>query len=185
MTVINNASQKTIYLISALIFLAGLALFLLFVSSSYQNLGKELINLNLSEKKIVSFEKPGKYALFEENKAESEKQENEGAIINKYLITIRDINSRSPIALEIPSAKDRYTYKGRKGIKIYEYQITDIGDYEFFADLIDQKYKDDAALIIDKGFSNKRSENVVKAQALLLFPTVLALVLLIYGYLKK
>lgn len=182
---VNSNSTRSIYLLSIGVFLVGLLGFTIFTFQSYSRLGGKLVELNLPGENIILFEKPGQYSLYRESDSYGTQAGENGRDLDSFLITVKEVMNKRLITLEVPEAVERYSYKGKRGEKIYEFSIPIGGKYKIETKFGSPTKERKISLILDKGFSRMRSENIVKAQAILLFPIVLSLVLFIYGYLKK
>ena len=182
---INGSTTKSIYLLSIVVFLLGLIVFTIFTFQSYEKLGEKLVELSVPGKNIILFEKPGEYSLYQESDTYRTEADENGRRLDSFLITVKDVENKKLVTLEVPDAAERYTYKGRKGEKIYKFSIISEGEYNIETKFGNLDSKTKVSLVLDKGFSKTRSENIVMAQAILLFPIVLSLILFIYGYLKK
>ena len=176
---------KYYYFLSIIIFIGGLIAFGKYVYSEYSSLNELLVQFNMPGEVSINIEKPGMYDIYSEDDfiKNSELLDSDKPSKPFTLIVNNDEGISMPIQrTEVPK---KYSYKGRRGESVYEVNLPRAGKYSFLGVMSKTANKKNFTLILDKGFSDKRSKTVVTAQAILLFPIVASLILFLYAYSKS
>ena len=101
-----------------------------------------------------------------------------------FTLTVRKKEGIS-MPIQRTDESKKYSYMGRRGVSVYEVNLPREGLYKFSGVFNDKVENNGITLILDMGFSEKRSKTVVTAQAILLFPIVASLILFLYAYSKS
>ena len=177
--------NKYYYILSIIIFIAGLIAFGNYVYSRYISLNDLLVQFSIPGKANIDIDTPGMYDIYYEDDLAKN-----GISFDKIdsgkLLTLNVRNEKgTPMPIQRTGEAKKYNYMGRKGESIYEVNLPRKGVYEFSGVYKGIGEREGIILILDKGFSEKRSKTIVTAQAILLFPIIASLVLFLYAYSKS
>jgi len=177
--------NKHYYLLSVIIFIAGLIAFGNYVYSRYNSLNDLLVQFSIPGKANINIDNPGMYNIYYEgdlvNSVKTFDKIDSGKLLTLY---VRNEEGTSMPFQRTGEAK-KYSYMGRKGESVYEVNLPRKGLYEFSGVFKGIGERESITLILDKGFSEKRSKTIVNAQAILLFPIIASLILFLYAYSKS
>ena len=133
----------------------------------------------------IKIDKPGMYDIY----FEEEVTDNSGLFDNDNSSDRFQLIVMNPEGVSMPihrtGESKKYSYMGRRGESVYEVNLPREGVYEFSGAFQNKEGNRGITLILDMGFSEKRSNTVVTAQAILLFPIVASLILFLYAYSKS
>lgn len=178
------SKYSRLYLLSLVIFFSGLVVFSIYVYRSYQSLSENLIQVLMPGESVVNLKSAGKYTIHHEYISNLGKEiiDSSRLDLTRFLVTIKQASTNDLITLELLEPVKSYSYMGRRGKFLYDLNIEKEGDYIISGYPSNNIRSDRFVLTVEKGFSKKRSRNILTAQALLLFPTLLAFLLFLYTY---
>lgn len=178
-----NRKKKTIYALCVVVCLAGAGLFANNVVKSFGGLGDTLSEYEFPGEHPVRLSEKGLYSIYHQ-------YENPGAGGGEALspgdasIVVSLRRGGEDVELQVPESKKRYSYMGRKGVKMLEFENHGPADY-----VIESRSRGAAGdftytLALERGFEMKRLKGILLSQAFLLFPTLFAIVLFMRTYIR-
>lgn len=175
-------NAKHCYLLSIIIPIAGFVAFASYAYRGYLSLNELLVPMHIPGQTIINTERGDIYQIYYEGNLSADSRVH----YNGYpvTLTVKDNNGVSMPVSRINETKE-YSYRGRTGKAVYQVNLPKEDNYEFSASVNNGKYSKKLTLIFDKGFSERRSQTVVTAQAILFFPILLSIVLFLYAYSKR
>lgn len=181
------SKYSRLYVLSLVILLSGLVVFSIYVYRSYHSLSENLIQVLMPGESVINLKSAGKYTVHHEYISNLGKDVIDSSRLDllSFFITIKHASTNDLITLEKLETVKSYSYRGRKGRYLYEFNIEIEGEYVLSGYSPNDIRSERFVLTVEKGFSQKRSKTIVAAQALLLFPTITALVLFLYAYAKN
>lgn len=174
-------STKNIYITAVLIFIAGAAIFSLYVYKNYVSLNELLVELEMPGEGRIMIEAPGDFELFYEYETGRKSLLDEENTIPGFALRVRD-QQGNYIPVSKPLAAKKYNYMGKTGISVFQINPGEAGIYTVVGDFVNGDSGQRFSLTFDTGFSEKRSRTIVNAQALFLFPIIVSLILFLYAY---
>ena len=180
-------NKNKLYILCVLIFISGLILFYVTVKQNISNLKETLIELSFPGTQIITLNKDDNYSIYHqfEGTVKGEKYLNESLDINLISVELINTADRRTIELVKPESIKRYRYRGRKGIKLFEFNNEGLNEYQIKSSLSDSAENIKYILVFENGFENKRVSGILASQAALIIPTIFALVLFIRTYIRK
>jgi len=182
-----DRKRKTIYIFCIVIFFLGGALFFYNVVKSFKGLGSTLNGYTFPGTHSVWLEEKGLYSIYyqyesiyQEEKANGQPVEEDSIVVN-----LKRTHSEDNVELKVPDSRKRYSYMGRKGVKIFEFENPEPESYviESFSNAASQ----DASyvLVLERGFEITRLKGILVSQAFLLVPTIFAIILFMRTYIRS
>jgi len=172
---------KHCYLLSIIIFIAGFIAFGIYLYRGYLSLNKLLVPIYAPGKTVINTDRGDIYEVYYEGILP------DGGnyyTVYPFTLTVRDDSGVSMPIRQVQERK-KYNYRGRTGKAVYQVNLSRASDYEFSSSINNQSFNKRLTLIFDKGFSEKRSQIIITAQAVLFFPILTSLVLFLYAYSKQ
>ena len=122
---------KYYYILSIIIFCAGLIAFGNYVYSRYLSLNDLLVQFDMSGAVNISIDKPGMYDIYTENDlADKAEFFDEGDAGRRFTLIVRNKEGVSMPIRRTDKAK-KYNYMGRKGEAVYEVNLPERGYMNF------------------------------------------------------
>ncbi|NIP31883.1 MAG: hypothetical protein GTO02_20535 [Candidatus Dadabacteria bacterium] len=180
-------SKKSIYIVSILIFFAGLVLFYFNVKSNLSGLEGTLREYVFPGEYTVELDQDDTYSIYHQfvGSIDGVKINNESLDLNAINVEVFNKVNDSKVELVKPESIKRYRYMGRKGIKFLEFNNTGINKYLINSSLKNGSDDIKYILTIEQGFEQKRIKGIIGSQAVLIIPTIFALLLFIRTYIRK
>ena len=176
---------KYYYYLSIIIFICGLIAFGNYVYREYSSLNELLVQFHMPGEVNIDIEKPGMYDVYYEDGLGKKSEFFDSDNPNKPFTLIVKNDEGISMPIQRTLAAKKYSYRGRRGESVYEVNLPRAGEYSFLGVISKTADRKNFTLILDKGFSDKRSKTIVNAQAILLFPIVASLILFLYAYSKS
>lgn len=178
-----NRKKKTIYALCVVVFLAGAALFANSVVKSFGGLGDTLSEYEFPGEHPVRLSEKGLYSVYHQYEGPGGAGGG-GLSPGDESITVSLRRGGEEVELRVPESKKRYSYMGRKGVKMLEFENRGPADY-----VIESRFGGAAGdftytLALERGFEMKRLKGILLSQAFLLFPTLFAIVLFMRTYIR-
>ncbi len=179
--------KKTIYIFCIALFLLGTGLFFNSVIKSFTGLGSTLSEYAFPGSHKIRLEEKGLYSIYHQYESMSEdgKTVADSVEDGSIVVHLKKIPGAENIELKVPDSKKRYTYMGRKGVKIFEFENPEPTGYmiESFTDI--PSHNSTYTLVLESGFEITRLKGILLSQAFLLAPTLFAIVLFIRTYIRN
>lgn len=179
--------KNTLYTIAVLIFVASLILFFYSVKSNFKGLGATIKKYEFPGEVDVQLSEVGDYSIYHEYISRIDGKEVDNNELNISSIKVKLVNASTGENVELsqPDSYKKYNYRGRAGVKMLQFQNESVGEYRLKSSLKGLEKPDKYVLTLEKGFEVKRLKGIIGSQAVLLFPTLLALFIFIRTYLRK
>lgn len=179
--------KNTLYSISILIFLASLILFFYAVKTNFKGLASTIKNYEFPGEVQLKLAEDGVYSIYHEyiSKVGDEKIDNTELNINSINVELVNLSDNEQVELSQPDSYKKYNYRGRKGVKMLQFTNEGTNEYVLKSSLIKLNKPNKYVLTLEKGFEVKRLKGIIGSQAVLLFPTLLAIFIFIRTYLRK
>ena len=179
--------DKKIYIFCVVLFLLGGGLFFYNVVKSFTGLGETLSEYTFPGSYSIRLEEEGLYSIYHQYESVSEGGRTSGESVEEDSIAVylRKAPGTETVELNVPDSKKRYSYMGKKGVKIFEFENPGPMDYliESFsgAPSRDVSY----TLVLERGFEITRLRGILLSQAFLLAPTLFAIILFMRTYIRS
>lgn len=183
----DKKNKRKYYILSILIFFSGLLMFYFVARNNVSVLKKTLNELDFPGSHTVKLEKDGTYSIYYqfEGPADGQLMDNNNLDTDNIAVSLINLPGGEDIELKKPDSSKKYRFRGRRGTKLYEFNNNGVNEYVISSERTDQKSVDKYVLVIEKGFEDKRVKGILASQAVLVFPTILALILFIRIYIKN
>lgn len=180
--------KQNLYIISLLVLISGIVFSVLYILNGYNNLGNTLETMRFPGTNQVQIASSGNYTLYHEYKTyvNGTYLNNEDIKIGDYEIDIINENTKdSPGIIRLDGAKN-YSYKGRSGETVYEFEADETGTYLISFEPASPAVDADREFIVslDRGFHTQRVKIITGAQFLAIVPAIIALIIFTYAYTK-
>ncbi|MGH7885656.1 MAG: hypothetical protein ACRENO_08190 [Thermodesulfobacteriota bacterium] len=179
--------KNSIYTLAVLIFIAGLISFFFTVKHSFKGLGSTLQKFEVPGEIDFKISKDGTYSIYHEyiTKFNGIKVNNTDLDINSINLKLTKLRDDKQVDLSKPESIKKYSYLGRKGVKLFQFENKGINEYKLSSYLKDIQKPINYSLTLENGFELKRLIGIVVSQAVLLFPILISLFLFIRTYIKN
>lgn len=179
--------KTNLYIISVLIFITGLVLFFYSVKSNFTGLGSTLQKFEFPGEVEFTLNKDGMFSIYHEymSTVNGEKIDNSGLNINSINVSLFKLPDNTQIDLKNPDSYKKYSYLGRDGVKMFQFENKGVNEYRLVSSLKDIKTPDVYVLSLEKGFEITRHKGILISQAMLLFPILISLFIFIKTYLRN
>ena len=182
-----DRKRKRIYIFCIALFLLGGGLFLYNVVKSFTGLGATLSEYAFPGSHSIRLEKKGLYSIYHQYESAFGEGEGSGGSVElgSIAVHLRKAPGAESVELREPDSRKRYSYMGRRGVKIYEFENPGPTAYviESFssADSRAPRY----TLVVERGFEITRLKGILVSQAFLLVPTLFAIILFMRTYIRS
>ena len=101
------------------------------------------------------------------------------------VVYLRKASGAENVELKVPDSEKRYSYMGKRGVKIFEFENPGPTGYviESFSKLPSQTSR--YTLVVERGFEITRLKGILVSQAFLLAPTLFAIILFMRTYIRS
>lgn len=180
-------SKSSLYIISILIFLSGIVLFGYSVKKNYSELGNTLKKFEFPGNAGFTLDKEGVYSIYHEyiTRIDGKKVDNSELNINSIEVWLYKLPENSLVKLETPDSYKKYSYLGRDGVKMFQFENKGKNQYRLKSGLNNLKEPGRYVLTVEKGFEISRHKGILISQAVLLFPILISIFIFIRTYLAK
>jgi hypothetical protein len=182
-----DRKRKRIYIFCVVLFLLGGGLFFYNVVKSFTGLGATLSEYAFPGSHSIRLEEKGLYSIYHQYQSLSEVEKRSGPSVEEdsIVVYLRKTPGAEDVELRVPDSKKRYSYIGKKGVKILEFENPGPTGYviESFSS---PPYQDTSyTLVLEHGFEITRLRGILVSQAFLLAPTLFAIILFMRTYIRS
>lgn len=179
--------KKRIYIFCVALFLLGGGLFFYNVVKSFSGLGATLSEYTFPGSHSIWLEEEGLYSIYHQYESgyEGEKTNSESVEEDSIVVYLRKAPGIENVELKVPDSKKRYSYMGKKGVKILEFENP--GPAGYLIESFSSTPPQDAfyTLVLEHGFEITRLKGILLSQAFLLAPTLFAIILFMRTYIRN
>ena len=179
--------RRTIYILCIVVFLLGVGLFFYNVGRSFSGLGATLSEYTFPGDHSLRLEEEGLYSIYHQYGRISEGKETRDESIEdgSIVVYLKKIPGEENVELRVPDSRKRYSYMGKKGVKILEFENPKPASYviESFSGAPSQNAS--YTLVIEHGFEMTRLKGILISQAFLLVPILFAIILFMRTYIRN
>lgn len=179
--------KSSLYIISILIFLSGIAFFGYSVKKNYSGLGNTLRKFEFPGNAGFTLEENGSYSIYHEyiTRIDGKRVDNSELNINSIKVLLYKLPENILVRLETPESYKKYSYLGRDGVKMFQFKNDGKNQYRLKSGLKDLKEPERYVLTVEKGFEITRHKGILVSQAVLLFPILISIFIFIRTYLQQ
>jgi hypothetical protein len=182
-----DRKRKRIYILCIVLFLLGGGLFFYNVVKSFTGLGSTLNEYTFPGSHSIRLEEKGLYSIYHqyESAFDGGKTEDDSVEENSIVLYLKKVPSAENVELKMPGSKKRYSYMGKRGVKIFEFENP--GPTGYVIESFSSVSSRDASytLVVERGFEITRLKGILISQAFLLVPTLFAIILFMRTYIRS
>lgn len=183
-------SKRSLYILSVLLIVGGVAASAVFIFQSYSKMGKEMQQVEMPGTATLEFDDSGKYTFYHEfhSVVDGEKIYTEDIDPDEYRFSLKNQDTGDEAVLLKLDGKQSYSFRDREGRTIFEAEIKEPGTYILDAEKTGSASEgngDRFVVTVDRGFLVQRITSILGGQAIMLIPAFLALIIFIYAYTRK
>ena len=182
-----DRKKKRIYIFCVVLFLLGGGLFFYNVVKSFTGLGATLNEYTFPGSHSIRLEEKGVYSIYHQYESAFDEGETGGDSVDESSIVVylRKASDAENVELKVPDSKKRYSYMGKRGVKIFEFENPGATDYviQSFTSVTSQPPL--YTLVVERGFEITRLKGILISQAFLLVPTLFAIILFMRTYIRS
>lgn len=181
-----DRKRKRIYIFCVVLFLLGGGLFFYNVVKSFTGLGATLSEYAFPGSHSIRLEEKGLYSIYHQYQSLSEEGRSGPSVEEDSIVVyLRKAPGAEDVELRVPDSKKRYSYMGKRGVKIFEFENPGPTGYviESFSKLPSQTSR--YTLVVERGFEITRLRGILVSQAFLLAPTLFAIILFMRTYIRS
>ncbi|MCY3827070.1 MAG: hypothetical protein OXG10_06805 [Candidatus Dadabacteria bacterium] len=182
-----DRKKKRIYIFCVALFLLGGGLFFYNVVKSFTGLGATLNEYTFPGSHSIRLEEEGVYSIYHQYKSAFDEGETGGdsGDESSIVVYLRKASDAENVELKVPDSKKRYSYMGKRGVKIFEFENPGATDYviQSFTSVASQPPL--YTLVVERGFEITRLKGILISQAFLLVPTLFAIILFMRTYIRS
>lgn len=179
--------RKRIYIFCVVLFLLGGGLFFYNVVKSFTGLGATLSEYAFPGSHQIQLEEKGLYSIYHQYEGAFDEARTSGDSVeeNSIVVYLRKAPGAESVELRVPDSQKRYSYMGRRGVKIFEFENPGPTGYviESFTSATSQTPR--YTLVVERGFEITRLKGILVSQAFLLAPTLFAIILFMRTYIRS
>ncbi len=179
--------KKRIYIFCIVLFLLGGGLFFYNVVKSFTGLGETLNEYAFPGSHSIRLEEKGLYSIYHQYESAFDEGETGGESVEggSIAVYLRKASDAENVELKVPDSRKRYSYMGKRGVKILEFENPGPTGYviESFSDVPSQT--SGYTLVVERGFEITRLKGILVSQAFLLAPTLFAIILFMRTYIRS
>ena len=179
--------RKRIYIFCIVLFLLGGGLFFYNVVKSFTGLGSTLSEYTFPGSHPIRLEEKGLYSIYHQYEGAFDEARTTGDSVegNSIVVYLTKASDAESVELKVPDSKKRYSYMGKRGVKIFEFENPGPTGYsiESFSNAPSQNSK--YTLVVERGFEITRLRGILVSQAFLLVPTLFAIILFMRTYIRS
>jgi len=139
------------YAVALAAFLAGAAGAALFLLPRIQALQERLTRVVVPATVDLRLERPGAYTIFHEPQSVVGGTLYHAEVISGLTVALHEAASGRGLALAQPGATTSYSFGGRSGTSIFDFEIAEPGDYRLSADYADGRSEPRTVLAVGQG----------------------------------
>jgi len=174
------------YGLAILVFIGGVVSFALFLHKNLNSLSNTLTQVVVPGKWDITLPITGKYTIFHEYRS---------VVGNRVFSTEQSVSdlqciltskaTGSQVMLFRPSADSTYSFGGREGVSVFEFNIEHIGTYEFSAWYPEGKEGPEIILAIGQGFMSNLFGMIAVGVAILFGSGTIGTVIAVVTFIKR
>jgi hypothetical protein len=174
------------YVLAILVFIVGVVSFVLFLYKNLNSLSNSLTQVVMPGKWDITLPMTGKYTIFHEYRS---------VVGNRVFYTEKSVSdlqciltskvTGSQVMLFRSSADSSYSFGGRRGVSVFEFNIEHPGTYEFSAQYPEGKEGPEVILAIGQGFMNKLFGMIAVGLAILFGSGTIGTVIAVVTFIKR
>lgn len=179
--------KKRIYIFCVVLFLLGGGLFFYNVVKSFTGLGATLNEYTFPGSHSIRLEEKGLYSIYHQYESAFDEGTTEKGSFEdgSMVVYLKKVPGTGNVELKVPDSKKRYSYMGKRGVKIFEFENPGPTGYviESFSSVPSQISP--YTLVVERGFEITRLRGILVSQAFLLVPTLFAIILFMRTYIRS
>ena len=182
-----HRKRKRIYIFCIVLFLLGGGLFFYNVVKSFTGLGSTLSEYTFPGSHSIRLEEKGLYSIYHQYESAFEEGKTIGDSVNENSIVVylRKAADAENVELKVPDSKKRYSYMGKNGVKILEFENPEPTGYLIKSFSSASPRDVSYTLVLEHGFEITRLRGILLSQAFLLAPTLFAIILFMRTYIRN
>ena len=178
-------NKKTIYIFCVAVLLLGTGLFFYNVVKSFGGLGSTLNEFAFPGKHSLTLDGKGLYSIYYQYESVYEDETESSSVEDDSIaVYLTEAPTGEEIELKTPDSKKRYSYMGKKGVKIFEFEAAESGSYEIESFFREPSQEKSYTLVLEHGFEITRLKGILVSQAFLLVPILFSIILFLRTYIK-
>lgn len=182
-----DRKTKRIYIFCVVLFLFGGGLFFYNVVKSFTGLGATLSEYAFPGSHSIQLEEKGLYSIYHQYEDAFGEAKTGGDSVeeNSIVVYLRKAPNSENVELKVPASQKRYSYMGKRGVKIFEFENPGPTGYviESFTSAASPTPR--YTLVVERGFEITRLKGILVSQAFLLVPTLFAIILFMRTYIRS
>ena len=182
-----DRKRKRIYIFCVVLFLLGGGLFFYNVVKSFSGLGSTLSEYAFPGSHSIRLEERGLYSIYHQYESVSDgvRTSSESVEESSIVVYLKKVPGTENVELRVPDSKKRYSYMGKKGVKILEFENPEPTGYLIESFLSAPSRDASYTLVLEHGFEMTRLKGILLSQAFLLAPTLFAIILFMRTYIRS
>jgi len=182
-----DRKRKRIYIFCVALFLLGGGLFFYNVVKSFSGLGSTLNEYTFPGSHSIRLEEKGLYSIYHQYESVSEEGRTGGESVEEgsIVVYLKKVPGTENVELKVPDSKKRYSYMGKKGVKIFEFENPEPTGYLIESSSSAPSRGASYTLVLEHGFEITRLKGILISQAFLLAPTLFAIILFMRTYIRS
>ena len=182
-----DRKRKRIYIFCVVLFLLGGGLFFYNVVKSFSGLGSTLNEYTFPGSHSIQLEERGLYSIYYQYERVSDgvRTSNESVEEGSIVVYLKKVPGTENVELKVPDSKKRYSYMGKKGVKILEFENPEPAGYLIESSLSAPSRDVSYTLVLEHGFEMTRLKGILLSQVFLLAPTLFAIILFMRTYIRS
>ena len=182
-----DRKRKRIYIFCVVLFLLGGGLFFYNVVKSFTGLGATLNEYTFPGSHSIRLEEKGLYSIYHQYESSFEEGKTGGDSVDEssIVVYVRKASDAENVELKVPDSKKRYSYMGRRGVKMFEFENPGPTGYVIQSFTSASSQTPRYTLVVERGFEITRLKGILVSQAFLLAPTLFAIILFMRTYIRS
>ena len=182
-----DKKRKKIYIFCVALFLLGGGLFFYNVVKSFTGLGSTLSEYTFPGSHSIWLEERGLYSIYHQYETVSDgvRTSSESVEEGSIAVYLKKVPGTENVELKVPDSKKRYSYMGKKGVKILEFENPEPTGYLIESSSSSLSQGASYTLVVEHGFEIRRLKGILLSQAFLLAPTLFAIILFMRTYIRS
>jgi predicted RNA-binding Zn-ribbon protein involved in translation (DUF1610 family) len=124
--------KKPIGILPIAIFVAGIVLFVTFLTFSLMDINNSFTKVNVPGTTTINLKDKGEYTIFYEYKNDEEESKNYSEVKDMD-ISITNINTKKTVSISNSGTSSHYSFSGAEGRDIFKFNVEEPGNYEIGA----------------------------------------------------
>ena len=159
--------KKRIYIFCIVLFLLGGGLFFYNVVKSFTGLGDTLNEYAFPGSHQVRLEEKGLYSIYHQYESAFDEGETGGESVEESSIAVylKRASDAENVELKVPDSRKRYSYMGKRGVKILEFENPGPTGYVIESFSGASSEGGSYTLVVERGFEITRLKGILVSQA--------------------